>query len=87
MSDIPLEDETGSVEEIIAAARNVINSWSPQFTAEEVLAVARERDQALQRLEDVQRETEWLRDQAANGVIRGKNAEAALERIRANLDS
>jgi hypothetical protein len=52
MSDIPLEDETRSVEEIIAAAGNVINSCSPQFTAEEVLAVAASRDAVMRALED-----------------------------------
>jgi hypothetical protein len=50
MSDIPLEDETRSVEEIITAAKNVINSWSPQFTADEVLAVANELDAARAKL-------------------------------------
>jgi hypothetical protein len=51
MSDIPLEDETRSVEEIIAAAKNVINSWSPQFTADEVLAVAAQMEAQRSRAE------------------------------------
>jgi hypothetical protein len=50
MSDIPLEDETRSVDEIIAAAKNVINTWSPQFTGDEVLAVAKELDAARAKL-------------------------------------
>jgi hypothetical protein len=52
LSDIPLEDETRSVEEIIDAAKNVINSWSPQFTAEEVLAVSAELEQVRKKLAD-----------------------------------
>jgi hypothetical protein len=50
MSDIPLEDETVSVEEIIAIAQRATDSWSPQFTADEVLAIVAELDQALEAL-------------------------------------